>query len=70
MLGFHATTAQRELVIDAGELADADWFTEADLEMFGEWGDESSERRLPPHDSIARDLIETWRRQINGAGGR
>ncbi|MCB1760234.1 MAG: NAD(+) diphosphatase [Gammaproteobacteria bacterium] len=68
MLGFHATTMQSDLAIDSDELADADWFSAAELEEFGEWGETGAARRLPPHDSIARDLIETWRRQVIDAG--
>ena len=70
MLGFHAYTQQTDLEVDSEELRDARWFTSDALAGFGEWGDEGASCKLPPHDSIARDLIETWRREVTGEQGR
>ena len=55
MLGFDATAADRSLVVDAEELADARWFHKDELI--------DPARRpisLPRADSIARYLIESW----------
>lgn len=55
MVGFHARAAERTLVIDEEELADARWFHKDELL--------DPERRpisLPRPDSIARYLIESW----------
>lgn len=61
MVGFRARAGTSAITIDHEELADARWFTAADLDAFGEWGDEQSAPCLPRHDSIARALVESWR---------
>ncbi|GAA1021870.1 NTP pyrophosphohydrolase [Acrocarpospora pleiomorpha] len=56
MLGFFARAATTELTRDPEEIAEARWFTRAELLAALESGD----LRLPPPVSIARRLIETW----------
>jgi NAD+ diphosphatase len=51
MIGFFAQFASGELRPDGQEIADADWFSPSDLP------------NLPGEMSIARALIETWRRR-------
>jgi NAD+ diphosphatase len=48
MLGFEATWAGGEIVIDESEIVDAQWFRPDDLPM------------IPPGMSIARTLIDRW----------
>ena len=48
MIGFEATWASGEILIDEGEIADAQWFRPDDLPM------------VPPAMSIARTLIDRW----------
>ena len=55
MLGFHAEALSSEIVIDPQELADARWFSRAELRAPAEHG-----ISLPRADSIARRLIEDW----------
>lgn len=55
MLGFHAEALTEEIVLDHDELADARWFSRADLRDHKMLG-----FRLPRGDSIARRLIEDW----------
>lgn len=56
MLGFFARATSTELVPDAEEIAEAHWFSRAELLA----AMKSGEVRLPPEVSIARRLIETW----------
>ncbi|GIH77449.1 NUDIX hydrolase [Planobispora longispora] len=56
MLGFFARATSTELVPDAEEIAEARWFTRAELAD----ALRSGEVALPPVVSIARRLIETW----------
>ncbi|MFE3448687.1 NAD(+) diphosphatase [Nonomuraea sp. NPDC059194] len=56
MLGFFAHATTTEIVCDADEIAEARWFTRAELLA----ALRSGEVRLPPPVSIARRLIETW----------
>jgi NAD+ diphosphatase len=65
MLGFRALAdAETETVtIDPAELAEARWFTAAELAGFGEWGDEAAPFRFPRRDSIAHALVEAWLRE-------
>ncbi len=56
MLGFFARAVSTELVLDAEEIAEARWFSRAELRA----ALDSGEVRLPPEVSIARRLIETW----------
>ncbi|MCP3690147.1 MAG: NAD(+) diphosphatase [Gammaproteobacteria bacterium] len=60
MLGFRARALTREIKVDGVEIAEAGWFTPAQLQSFGEWGDTGSGYCLPRRDSIARYLIESW----------
>lgn len=52
MIGFHATAASRAIKLNDGELADARWFSRAEIAM--------AEISLPPVNSIAFQLIEHW----------
>jgi NAD+ diphosphatase len=56
MLGFRAHATSTEIAVDGDELADAQWFTRAELHRAVAVG----EVILPPHTSIARALIEDW----------
>ncbi|WP_049571292.1 NAD(+) diphosphatase [Nonomuraea sp. SBT364] len=56
MLGFFADALTTALTLDPEEIAEARWFSRADLSRALETG----EVRLPPPVSIARRLIETW----------
>ncbi len=61
MVGFRARGATSGITLDPQELDEARWFTAAELDAFGEWGDDAAERCLPRPDSIARSLVESWR---------
>lgn len=56
MLGFTATYAGGDLVLDPNEIADAGWFDVDDLPM------------IPPPMSIARRLIDDWIQRRRAAG--
>ena len=56
MLGFVARARTTQITLVDAELAQAGWFTRADLEAAVRAGDVS----LPPSVSIARRLIEHW----------
>ena len=56
MLGFFARATSTEFVLDPEEIAEAHWFSRAELLA----AMESGEVRLPSEVSIARRLIETW----------
>ncbi|MGS2645141.1 NAD(+) diphosphatase [Streptosporangium sp. G12] len=56
MLGFFARATSTEFVLDPEEIAEAHWFSRAELRA----ATESGEVRLPSEVSIARRLIETW----------
>ncbi len=55
MIGFRARAREGPLHIDREELVDARWFTRAEL-----LDAERRPVRLPPPDSIARYLIDSW----------
>lgn len=55
MLGFHAEGVSEEIVLQDDEIRDARWFTRAEIQDHATLG-----FGLPPHDSIARRLIEDW----------
>jgi NAD+ diphosphatase len=55
MLGFYAEALTEEIVLDQDELADAQWFSRADIRDRDARG-----FTVPPPDSIARRLIEDW----------
>ncbi len=48
MMGFQATYAEGEINVDANELAEADWYPVNNLP------------RLPPPQTIARQLLDAW----------
>lgn len=56
MVGFHASALRTEIIIDHHELADAAWFTRAQLLAAVQAGS----LRLPRPVSIARRLLEDW----------
>lgn len=58
MIGFHATATSTEIRLNDEELADARWYSRADLQ--------GGNVMLPPTTSIAFRLIEDW---FNRAGG-
>ncbi|MEK7245828.1 MAG: NAD(+) diphosphatase, partial [Pseudomonadota bacterium] len=60
MLGFRAEAADEEIRRDDKELADARWFTRAELKTLP-----SEDLRLSRPDSIARFLIEEWLAEEN-----
>ena len=55
MLGFYAEGLTEDITIDPHELRDARWFSRDELRDPGAHG-----FTVPPHDSIARRLIEDW----------
>lgn len=59
MLGFHATAASTDIQLNDGELADARWFSRAELT--------DGSVALPPPQSIAFRLIERWFDAWDGA---
>jgi NAD+ diphosphatase len=61
MLGFRARAVSVDIAYDTDELADAQWFTRADIANFEDMG-----KRLPRTDSIARWLVDTWLAEGNG----
>lgn len=56
MLGFHARATSLEVKPDEDELEDVRWFSRDFLLKHKP----SDEFRLPPHESISRQLIESW----------
>lgn len=56
MLGFYAKAVRTEIEVDADEIAEARWFTRADLRALVEDGSMA----LPGNISISRRLIEGW----------
>ncbi len=56
MIGFHAQAATTDIAPDRAEIAEARWFTRAELAAACRAGDV----RLPPRFSISRWLIELW----------
>ncbi|MBB4918076.1 NAD(+) diphosphatase [Streptosporangium saharense] len=56
MLGFFARAVSTEFALDHDEIAEARWFSRAELRA----ALDSGELLLPPEVSIARRLIETW----------
>ncbi|HQT63459.1 MAG: NADH pyrophosphatase [Acidocella sp. 20-57-95] len=55
MLGYYAEALTEEITLETAEMRDARWFKRADIENRAALG-----FNLPPHDSIARRLIEDW----------
>ncbi|MEZ5449838.1 MAG: NAD(+) diphosphatase [Thiolinea sp.] len=60
MLGFYGQALSHVIDTDPQELAEAQWFSKAELRHFGEWGDTEAQQALPRRDSIARYLINNW----------
>ena len=65
MVGFHAIgDPEQEFVFHDGEIAEAAWFTRAEVREaldHGDWNSESSSKLLLPGSiSIAREIIESW----------
>lgn len=56
MLGYHAWATDTQISVDGDEIAEAGWFSRAELAAACEDGTVS----LPPKVSIARRLIERW----------
>ena len=65
MVGFHALgDPDQEFVFRDGEIAEAAWFTRAEVRdalAAGDWSSKSDSRLLLPGTiSIAREIIESW----------
>ncbi|MFN8033938.1 MAG: NAD(+) diphosphatase, partial [Mycobacterium sp.] len=65
MVGFHAIgDPEQEFAFHDGEIAEAAWFTRAEVREAlaqGDWSSESTSRLLLPGSiSIAREIIESW----------
>ncbi|OBI74535.1 NAD(+) diphosphatase [Mycobacterium sp. E740] len=65
MVGFHAIAdPEQEFSFNDGEIAEASWFTRAEIRDAldsGDWSSDSSSRLLLPGSiSIAREIIESW----------
>ncbi|MGE2692705.1 NAD(+) diphosphatase [Mycolicibacterium pulveris] len=65
MVGFHAIgDPEQEFSFNDGEIAEAAWFTRAEVREAldaGDWSSDSSSRLLLPGSiSIAREIIESW----------
>lgn len=65
MVGFHAIgDPEQPFSFNDGEIAEAQWFTRAEIREaldHGDWSSESSSRLLLPGSiSIAREIIESW----------
>ncbi|MCC7328651.1 MAG: NAD(+) diphosphatase [Gammaproteobacteria bacterium] len=60
MIGFHAAAATADITLNDGELAEARWFSRADLA--------AGEVVLPPRASIAWRLVEAWYDAVPGPG--
>jgi NAD+ diphosphatase len=63
MLGFTARAITTDFKPADDELDDIQWVARADLDRYGEMGDQSEGPKLPNRHSIARMLIERWRSQ-------
>ena len=65
MIGFHALgDPDQEFAFNDGEIAEAAWFTRAEVRTaleVGDWSSDSDSRLLLPGSiSIAREIIESW----------
>jgi NAD+ diphosphatase len=65
MIGFHALgDPDQEFAFNDGEIAEAAWFTRAEVRAaleIGDWSSDSNSRLLLPGSiSIAREIIESW----------
>ncbi len=64
MLGFKVEAITTELALDTHEIEDAQWFTRAQVQAFGTWGDPAYDYQMPRTDSIAFYLLSLW---LNGS---
>ena len=62
MLGFTADAVTTKFNPDDDELDDIQWVSRDDLSGYGEMGDDTPGPKLPNSYSIARMLIERWRK--------
>jgi len=60
MLGFIADASSDDIQVDKNEIDDARWFSRAEIQSFGEWGDDAPGFKVPRVDSIASYLIAHW----------
>ena len=65
MVGFHAIgDPEQQFAFHDGEIAEAAWFTRAEIREaleHGDWSSDSASRLLLPGSiSIAREIIESW----------
>jgi NAD+ diphosphatase len=60
MLGFRASALTDAITLDEDEMRAARWFTRAEID-----NRKASGFNLPPHDSIARRLIDAWMSENN-----
>jgi len=68
MVGFHAIgDPEQDFAFNDGEIAEAGWFTRAEVRdalEHGDWSSDSQSRLLLPGSiSIAREIIESWAAQ-------
>ncbi|MDX2320768.1 MAG: NAD(+) diphosphatase [Moritella sp.] len=60
MLGFIADASSDVINVDKNEIDDARWFSRAEIQSFGEWGDDAPGFKVPRVDSVSRYLIDHW----------
>jgi NAD+ diphosphatase len=68
MLGFTALLdGEPQITLDGTEMADAGWFSRAEVRRAADWTDDSAApdtgsqvRAIPPRFSISRYLIDRW----------
>lgn len=60
MLGFIADASSDDIQVDKHEIDDARWFSRAEIQSFGEWGDDAPGFKVPRGDSISSYLIDYW----------
>jgi NAD+ diphosphatase len=70
MLGFRAQAETTAITIDHDELEDVRWFTAEEIRKSGEWGDKAAQLCLPPKNSIACFLIESWLVEVHQEFGQ
>lgn len=59
MVGCHSIAEARDIVLDETELADARWFTRAEVQA-GMDGAADAEMTMPPRQAIAHHLLQWW----------
>ena len=60
MIGCHGFAKTRDITIDETELEDARWFTRAEVAEAIANGPDAKSFRPPPHEAIARTLVDWW----------